>query len=138
MLGKGNLLDDEAQPLHLGVGREEAAAEEGGETLMGRTRILERHGVDEILHGVGRDHLAVVALGVGGEEIVSEHIDARPAGEQPPDRVRPVEGHVVLAVADVGFHDRNRSSAMATMARSPSSNSSSRDRCRRSCSTSTI
>src|ERR1700694_6133646 len=124
--GKRDLLDEEAQPLHLWIGREEAAAEEGGEALMGRTRILERHGVDEVLHGVGRDHLAVIALGVGGEEIVPEHIDADPAGQQPTDLVRPVEGHVVLAVAAVGFHERNRASALATMARSPSSISSSR------------
>src|SRR5207244_6136124 len=105
---------------------------------MGRTRVLERHRVDKVLHGVRRHHVAVIALRVGREEIVPEDVDTHAAGEQPADRVRPVERDIVLAVADVGVHERNRSWAMSTMARRPSSSSSSRDRRSRWRSTSTI
>src|SRR6266566_1224882 len=138
VLDKGHLPDLDAQPLHLRIGLQQATAEECGEPLVGRTRVLERHGVDKVLHGVGRHHVAVIAMRVGREEIVPEDVDAYPAGEQPTDRVRPVEGDVVLAIADVGFHERNRSSAMSTMARRPSSSSCSRDRRSRCRSTSTI
>src|SRR5260370_894928 len=105
---------------------------------MGRTWLLERHRIVENHQRVGGDNLAVVALRVGRHEVVAEDVDADAAAQQPAAGVGPVEGNVVLAVADVGFHERSRSAAMSTMAPRPSSISTSRDRRSRVCKTLTI
>src|SRR5207253_7630401 len=135
---KGNFPQQEPQPLHLRISCKEAAAQEGSETLVAASRVFQRRRIDEVLHGIGGYHVTVIALGIGGHEVVAEDIDAHPTAEQAAGRMRSVEGHLVLAVPDLGLHERSRSAAMSTIAFRPSSISSARERPRRRRSSSTI
>jgi hypothetical protein len=157
----------DAETLHLRVRLEEARAEEVQPPLERRAAVLERLPVDEVLHRVGGDDVAVVAFGVRSQERLTEHLhvdlgcqhDVRTArerrlGNRPKPRQRRRVGAVGrnlgLAVVDVDLvpvalralarHARflQRSRAMSTTALSPVSSSSSRGRSRRRSSSGTI
>ena len=99
------------------------------EALQRRPVVLERAPQDHVLHRVGRDDVRVVALGVGGEEALAEHLHADLAGEQPAvERAQrrlgdlrqavqrrhadAVHRHLELAVADArAGHARTRSAS---------------------------
>ena len=73
--------------LHHRVGGEEAAPEVQQQALERVAVVGQRLAQDEVLHRVRGHHVGVVALGVGGREVLAEHLDADLAGE-----------HVVVAV----------------------------------------
>ena len=73
--------------LHHRVGGEEAAAEVHQQALERVALVGQRLAQDEVLHRVGGHDGGVVALDVGGGEVLAEHLDAHLARE-----------HVVVAV----------------------------------------
>jgi hypothetical protein len=73
----------QAQPLHLGVGAEEALPERVQESLRRGAVVLQRVAQDHVLHRVGGDDVRVVAFGVGGEEALPEHLHAHVERQQP-------------------------------------------------------
>ena len=74
-LVEAQLATGQAQRGHVVVGLEEPAPELGEEALERRAVVAQAVAQDEVLHRVGRDDGAVVALGVGGQEVVAEHLD---------------------------------------------------------------
>src|SRR5215208_4919978 len=73
--------------LHHRVGGEEPAPEVRQQAFERAALVGQRLAQDEVLHGVRRHNGGVVALSVGGGEVLAEHLDAHRAGE-----------HVVVAV----------------------------------------
>ena len=70
-----DLLAAHPEQLHLGVGLQEPAAQEVQPPLEGRAAERERLAMDEVLHGVGRDDLGVVAVRVRADEDITHHLD---------------------------------------------------------------
>ena len=89
---EGNLDAHDAQPLHVRIRLEEAAADERQPLLERRAAELERLAVDEVLHRVRGHDEAVVAFRVRGHERRAQDLDLDARREQ---RVRPaVEGRL--------------------------------------------
>src|SRR6267378_187120 len=132
-----------AQRLHHRICLDEATAEERAKPEERGAFVLRRHRVHEVLHRVGGDDFAIVALRVCGHEALSENVDVYRRREwRDLATAEPVERYVCFPVADLGRgHDAirvNRSRAMARNSSIPVASSSSRLRLRRSRNTGTI
>ena len=79
---EGDLDAADAQPLHVRVRLEEPATDEEQPLLQRRAVERQRLAVDEVLHRVGGDDQAVVALGVRGHERGAQHLDLDVGGQQ--------------------------------------------------------
>ena len=55
--------------LHLGIGFQKMLADDKAERLGFRAKFFLRQNVHRVLHGVGRNHQAVVGFGVGSVEV---------------------------------------------------------------------
>src|SRR3989454_621964 len=138
-----HLARGDAERLHDRVGFQELAAEEGAQTEEVSATVFGRHRVHEVLHRVGGDDLAIVAMCVRGEEALSDDVDVDRRGERRHVlTAEPVENDVRLPVADLGRgHDLirvNRSRVIARNSSIPVASSSSRVRRRRARNTGTI
>ena len=113
-----------AQRLHHRVGGDHALADVREEALQRGALVAGRLAQDEVLHRVGGDHVRVVALGVGGREVVAQHLDADLAGEHVVAR-DPVDGDAQLAVGDPHSASSSRSRAILAISSSATRISSS-------------
>ena len=124
-----------ADGLHDRVGGQEAPAEVHDQPFQRVALVGQRLAQDEVLHRVGGDDLAVVALGVGGLEVLAEDLDADLGGEHvvaPVALDDPLERDAQLAVGDP--HIRSiRSLAILATSRSAVSTSASGSLRTRSC-----
>ena len=88
---------------------------ESQEALRRGAVVLERVAQDHVLHRVGGDDVAVVALGVGGEERLPQHLHADVERQQA-GVTDAVHRHLELAVADARHATRSASRRRAILA----------------------
>ncbi len=140
--GEGKLTTGHRQPLHVRVGGEEVAADVEEPALERRGARAERRGVHEVLHRVGGDYQAIVAVRIRGQEgravdgdfELGRHEDILATGERgfgngghaaQRGAVRAIDLHIGLAIPNLVGHvsasssvsgsprrDRSRSAAM--------------------------